>query len=96
VEGTEIRSVEVGVAREGRRSPSVLRTYTRPAHSRQTGILPLRLERPFELRLVSWEGKQKRRSGRCSVDATGSRAYHDGSRDPISLESLSFGSALAP
>jgi hypothetical protein len=40
VEGTGIRSGEVGVARAGRRSPSVFRTYTRPARSRQTGILP--------------------------------------------------------
>src|SRR4029453_16287644 len=40
VEVTEIRSGEIGVAREGRRSPSVFRTYNGHACSRQPGILP--------------------------------------------------------
>jgi hypothetical protein len=65
VEVTEIRSGEIGVAREGRRSPSVFRTYNGHACSRQTGILPSRLELPFERRRrwYPWREPQKRWAG---------------------------------
>ena len=89
-EGTEIRAEELGVAREGRRSPSVFRTYNAHVRSRHTGILPparTTVRAPRALVSLARTAEALGRGNR-SVDAPGLRAYHGGSRDPSSWSPL--------